>query len=148
METPASPPIEAPRSAAAAGDAPALVLRGVRKRFGDFTAVDGVDLDVRRGEFVTLLGPSGSGKTTTLRMIAGFLMADEGSIEIAGEEMRQVPPYRRDVGMVFQNYALFPHMTAAQNVAFPLQMRNVPRAEQKQRVVEALELIAGRVLPD
>ncbi|MBA2299807.1 MAG: ABC transporter ATP-binding protein [Chloroflexi bacterium] len=141
METPASPPIEAPHSAAAAGDAPALVLRGVRKRFGDFTAVDGVDLDVRRGEFVTLLGPSGSGKTTTLRMIAGFLMADEGSIEIAGEEMRQVPPYRRDVGMVFQNYALFPHMTAAQNVAFPLQMRNVPRAEQKQRVVEALELV-------
>ena len=122
-------------------DAPALAIRGVRKLFGDFTAVDGIDLEVRRGEFITLLGPSGSGKTTTLRMIAGFLTQDEGSIEIAGREMRHVPPYRRDVGMVFQNYALFPHMTAAQNVAFPLQMRNVPGPEQRQRVAEALELV-------
>ena len=122
-------------------DAPALAIRGVRKLFGEFTAVDGIDLEVRRGEFITLLGPSGSGKTTTLRMIAGFLTQDEGSIEIAGREMRHVPPYRRDVGMVFQNYALFPHMTAAQNVAFPLQMRNVPGPEQRQRVAEALELV-------
>jgi len=122
-------------------DPPALVLGGLRKRFGEFPAVDGVDLEVRRGEFITLLGPSGSGKTTTLRMIAGFLTQDEGSIRIAGEEMTRVPPHRRDVGMVFQNYALFPHMTAAQNVAFPLQMRNVGRREQLERVAEALELV-------
>ena len=119
----------------------ALALGGLRKRFGDFTAVDGIDLEVPRGEFITLLGPSGSGKTTTLRMIAGFVTQDAGSIRIDGEEMSKVPPYRRDVGMVFQNYALFPHMTAAQNVAFPLQMRNVPRHEQQQRIAEALELV-------
>ncbi len=128
-------------TASARASTPALAIRGVRKLFGDVPAVDGIDLEVRRGEFITLLGPSGSGKTTTLRMIAGFLTQDEGSIEIAGQEMRRVPPYRRDVGMVFQNYALFPHMTAAQNVAFPLQMRNVPRPEQNERVAEALELI-------
>jgi putative spermidine/putrescine transport system ATP-binding protein len=121
--------------------APALALSGLRKRFGDFTAVDGIDLEVPRGEFLTLLGPSGSGKTTTLRMIAGFMTPDEGSIRIAGDEMTRVPAHRRDVGMVFQNYALFPHMTAAQNIAFPLQMRNVPRDEQKQRVDEALDLV-------
>ena len=125
----------------APSDPPALVLGGLRKRFGEFPAVDGVDLEVRRGEFITLLGPSGSGKTTTLRMIAGFLTQDEGSIRIAGQEMTRVPPHRRDVGMVFQNYALFPHMTAAQNVAFPLQMRNVRRQEQLERVAEALELV-------
>jgi putative spermidine/putrescine transport system ATP-binding protein len=131
----------APAVASTGGDPPALAIRGVRKLFGDFAAVDGIDLEVRRGEFITLLGPSGSGKTTTLRMIAGFLTQDEGSIEIAGQEMRRVPPYRRDVGMVFQNYALFPHMTAAQNVAFPLQMRNVAGPEQNERVAEALELV-------
>ena len=91
-------------------------------------ACDGIDLEVRRGEFVTLLGPSGSG-TTTLRMVAGFTTPSGGSIEIDGRDMTRVPPHRRDVGMVFQNYALFPHMTAAQNIAFPLQMRGVPRAE-------------------
>jgi putative spermidine/putrescine transport system ATP-binding protein len=136
-----SPSLKPRDPAPTAGDPPALVLRGVHKRFGEFSAVDGIDLEVRRGEFLTLLGPSGSGKTTTLRMIAGFLTQDEGSIEIAGKEMRQVPPYRRDVGMVFQNYALFPHMTAAQNVAFPLQMRRISRREQKARVAEALDLV-------
>jgi putative spermidine/putrescine transport system ATP-binding protein len=119
----------------------ALALRGLRKRYGEFAAVDGIDLDVAKGEFITLLGPSGSGKTTTLRMIAGFVSVDEGSVEIDGREMRAVPPYRRDVGMVFQNYALFPHMTAAQNVAFPLQMRGASRAEQRERVQEALALV-------
>ena len=138
MEAPAARPLDTP---VAPDGPPALVLRGVRKRFGEFAAVDGVDLEVRRGQFITLLGPSGSGKTTTLRMIAGFITQDGGSIEIAGEEMRNVPPHRRDVGMVFQNYALFPHMTAAQNVAFPLDMRNIPRPEQKQRIAEALELV-------
>jgi putative spermidine/putrescine transport system ATP-binding protein len=125
----------------APSDAPALVLRGLRKSFGSAVAVDGVDLDVRRGEFLTLLGPSGSGKTTTLRMIAGFMAPSSGSIQIAGEDMTRVPPYRRDVGMVFQNYALFPHMTAAQNVAFPLRMRGRDRAEITRRVAEALSLV-------
>ena len=120
---------------------PALSLKGLSKRFGDFTAVDGIDLDVNRGEFITLLGPSGSGKTTTLRMIAGFTSQDGGQIHIGGEDMSRVPPYRREVGMVFQNYALFPHMTAAQNIAFPLQMRRLGRAEIGDRVKEALALV-------
>jgi putative spermidine/putrescine transport system ATP-binding protein len=131
----------APRRPTSAGDRPALVLRGLSKRFGDVPAVDGVDLEVREGEFVTLLGPSGSGKTTTLRMIAGFTRQTEGTIEIEGIDMSDVPPYRRDVGMIFQNYALFPHMTAAQNIAFPLEMRGVPRAEINRRVDDALQLV-------
>ena len=124
-----------------ASDRPALVLHDLRKDFGTIAAVDGIDLEVRRGEFLTLLGPSGSGKTTTLRMVAGFMAPTSGSIEIDGTDMTRVPPYRRDVGMVFQNYALFPHMTAADNVAFPLRMRRRPAAEIKSRVAEALELV-------
>ncbi len=120
---------------------PALVVRGLRKTFGSAVAVDGIDLEVRPGEFLTLLGPSGSGKTTTLRMIAGFMAPSGGSIEIDGTDMTRVPPYRRDVGMVFQNYALFPHMTAADNVAFPLRMRRRPRAEIQRRVADALSLV-------
>jgi putative spermidine/putrescine transport system ATP-binding protein len=100
-----------------------------------------VDLEVRDGEFLTLLGPSGSGKTTTLRMIAGFMTQTSGTIEIGGMDMSRIPPYRRDVGMVFQNYALFPHMTAGQNVAFPLEMRRIARSEIKRRVEEALVLV-------
>jgi len=122
-------------------DGPALVLRALTQHFGTAVAVDGVDLDVRPGEFLTLLGPSGSGKTTTLRMVAGFMAPTSGSIEIAGEDMTRVPPHRRDVGMVFQNYALFPHMTAAENVAFPLRMRRRPGTEIKKRVGEALDLV-------
>ena len=122
-------------------DRPALVLRALTKHFGTAVAVDGVDLDVRPGEFLTLLGPSGSGKTTTLRMVAGFMAPTSGSIEIAGADMTRVPPHRRDVGMVFQNYALFPHMTAAENVAFPLRMRRRPGTEIKKRVGEALDLV-------
>jgi len=129
------------RLGSSTGERPTLVLRGLTKQFGDFAAVDGVDLEVRRGEFVTLLGPSGSGKTTTLRMIAGFTHQTGGTIEIEGTDMRGVPPYRRDVGMIFQNYALFPHMTAAANVAFPLEMRHVPRSEIKRRVADALALV-------
>ena len=94
-------------AAATGAERPALVLRDLRKTFGSAVAVDGVDLEVRRGEFLTLLGPSGSGKTTTLRMIAGFMGPTGGTIEIDGQDMTRVPPYRRDVGMVFQNYALF-----------------------------------------
>jgi putative spermidine/putrescine transport system ATP-binding protein len=120
---------------------PALVLRDLRKVFGTVVACDDVGLEVRRGEFVTLLGPSGSGKTTTLRMVAGFTAPSGGTIEIDGRDMTRVPPHRRNVGMVFQNYALFPHMTAAQNIAFPLQMRGVPRQEQRDRVERALGLV-------
>jgi len=122
-------------------DRPALVLRGLEKSFGDVLAVDGVDLEVRQGEFITLLGPSGSGKTTTLRMIAGFTRQTAGTIEIDGVDMSHVPPHRRDVGMIFQNYALFPHMTAAENIAFPLQMRKAGGTEIKRRVAEALALV-------
>jgi putative spermidine/putrescine transport system ATP-binding protein len=129
------------RSGGDNGDRPALVLRGLVKHFGGVPAVDGVDLEVRQGEFITLLGPSGSGKTTTLRLIAGFTLQTQGVIEIHGVDMGSVPPYRRDVGMVFQNYALFPHMTAGQNVAFPLEMRGVGRAEIKRRVADALALV-------
>jgi putative spermidine/putrescine transport system ATP-binding protein len=132
----------APAPSAATGDErPALVLQDLRKVFGDVVACDDVDLEVRRGEFVTLLGPSGSGKTTTLRMIAGFTTPSGGSIEIDGRDMTRVPPHRRNVGMVFQNYALFPHMTAAQNIAFPLQMRGVSRQESRDRVDRALGLV-------
>ena len=123
------------------GEPAALVLRDLRKSFGGIAAVDGIDLEVRRGEFVTLLGPSGSGKTTTLRIVAGFMAPTSGRIEIDGRDMTRVPPHRRDVGMVFQNYALFPHMTAAQNIAFPLQMRRRSRDEITKRVASALALV-------
>jgi putative spermidine/putrescine transport system ATP-binding protein len=122
-------------------DRPALVLRGLEKHFGDVAAVNGVDLDVRQGEFITLLGPSGSGKTTTLRMIAGFTVQTAGTIEIDGNDVSRIPPHKRDVGMVFQNYALFPHMTSGENISFPLQMRKLPKAEIKRRVDDALRLV-------
>ena len=137
MSATARPAASAPGSASQ----PTLALRGLVKYYGDVPAVAGVDLEVRRGEFLTLLGPSGSGKTTTLRMIAGFTLQTAGTIEIDGVDMGRVPPYRRDVGMVFQNYALFPHMTAAENIAFPLQMRRVGRSEIRRRVAEALALV-------
>ena len=124
-----------------AHDGPALVLRDLRKDFGSVVATDDVDLEVPHGEFLTLLGPSGSGKTTTLRMIAGFTAPSGGTIQIDGRDMTRVPPHRRNVGMVFQNYALFPHMTAAQNIAFPLQMRGVSRETTRKRVDEALALV-------
>jgi putative spermidine/putrescine transport system ATP-binding protein len=122
-------------------DRPALALRGLQKHFGDVAAVAGVDLDVRQGEFITLLGPSGSGKTTTLRMIAGFTIQSAGTIEIDGTDVTRIPPHKRDVGMVFQNYALFPHMTSGENIAFPLQMRKLPKPEIKRRVDDALRLV-------
>ncbi len=130
-----------PSGRAVRNDRTALALRGLKKMFGDVAAVAGVDLDVREGEFITLLGPSGSGKTTTLRMIAGFTEQTAGSIEIDGVDVSTVPPHKRDVGMVFQNYALFPHMTSAENIEFPLQMRKVPKDEAKRRVAEALKLV-------
>src|SRR5919199_2362836 len=116
-------------------------LVGVRKRFGDVTAVDGVDIEIRRGEFFTMLGPSGSGKTTCLRMIAGFERPDDGRIELAGRDVTDVPPYGRDVNTVFQDYALFPHMTVAENVAYGLRVKGVPRGERKERVATALAMV-------
>jgi putative spermidine/putrescine transport system ATP-binding protein len=113
----------------------------VRKAFGDVLAVDGVDLDIPRGEFFTLLGPSGSGKTTTLRLIAGFEGADEGRIFLRGEDVTARPAYDRDVNTVFQDYALFPHMTVAENVEYGLMIKKVPKAERQRRVEEALAMV-------
>ena len=111
------------------------------KRFGDFTAVDGLNLDMPSGEFFSLLGPSGCGKTTTLRMIAGFERPTEGSILLDGENVASTPPHKRNVNTVFQNYALFPHLTVAKNVAFGLKYQNISKQEEKERVGAALELV-------
>ncbi len=111
---------------------------GVRKRYGEVAAVDGVDLDVARGEFFTMLGPSGSGKTTTLRMIAGFERPDEGRIELGGTDVSRRPPFDRPVNTVFQSYALFPHMTVQQNVEYGLRVRKVAKSERRAKASEAL----------
>jgi spermidine/putrescine ABC transporter ATP-binding subunit len=116
-------------------------LVDLRKAYGDFHAVDGVSVDVRPGEFLTVLGPSGSGKTTTLLMIAGFVIPDGGDILIGDRSVVRQPPHRRNVGMVFQNYALFPHMTVAQNIAYPLSVRGWDRRRIGERVAWALELV-------
>ncbi|MGA0830210.1 MAG: ABC transporter ATP-binding protein [Nitriliruptoraceae bacterium] len=132
---------------APAGTVPAVSLRQVTKRFpetrldDEVVAVDALDLDVADGEFFALLGPSGCGKTTTLRMIAGFEFPTEGSVHIHGEEMGRRTPDRRPVNTVFQSYALFPHMTVAENIAFGLEMRDVPRDEARRRVDEAIGLV-------
>lgn len=117
-------------------------LTGLTKRYGAGpAAVDDVSLDVAAGEFMTLLGPSGSGKTTTLNMIAGFVPATSGRIEVGGHDVARLPAHKRDLGMVFQHYALFPHMSVAKNVAFPLEQRRVPRAHIDERVEAALRLV-------
>src|SRR5262245_1194436 len=118
-----------------------VALRGLVKRYGATLALDVVPLNVAPGEFFTLLGPSGCGKTTTLRSVAGFVTPDAGEVEINGEVVTRVPPHRRHVGMVFQHYALFPHRTVAQNVAFGLRMQRVDKAEIGRRVTEALALV-------
>jgi putative spermidine/putrescine transport system ATP-binding protein len=124
----------------AAGNADVRLL-GVRKTFGELVAVDGVDIDVREGEFFTMLGPSGSGKTTCLRMIAGFERPDSGRIELAGADVTGLPPNERDVNTVFQDYALFPHMTVGQNVEYGLKVKKVATDDRRNRVSEALELV-------
>jgi spermidine/putrescine transport system ATP-binding protein len=116
-------------------------LAGVTKRFGSMVAVDALDLEVHAGEFLSLLGPSGCGKTTTLRMLAGFEQPDAGYIRISGDYVQGIPPYKRDVNTVFQAYALFPHMTVAENVAYGLRQRKVPRSQVAAKVAEALDMV-------
>ena len=123
------------------GALPDIRLRGLTKRYGDFAAVDGVDLDVAQGEFFTLLGPSGSGKTTTLRLIAGFAIPDAGTVELRGRDVTPLPPYARDVNTVFQDYALFPHMSIGENVEYGLRIAKVAGEERRRRSAEALELV-------
>jgi spermidine/putrescine transport system ATP-binding protein len=118
-----------------------VTLEHVSKSFGAFTAVDDVSLTVAAGSFVALLGPSGAGKSTVLRMIGGFELPDAGRIHIGGKEVTDLPPYRRDVNTVFQNYALFPHMTVAENVAYGLRQDGVSREERRTRVKAALEMV-------
>ena len=118
-----------------------ISIGGVTKTYGAVHALDDVDLDIRSGEFLTLLGPSGSGKTTLLMVLAGFTRPDCGSLRFGEAEMIRTPPHKRDLGMVFQNYALFPHMTVAENVGYPLRIRRVPRSETGPRVEQALETV-------
>ncbi|WP_404925863.1 ABC transporter ATP-binding protein [Mesorhizobium sp. ORM16] len=116
-------------------------MRAIEKRFGSVSVLRDLNLDVAAGEFLTLLGPSGSGKTTLLMILAGFVRANAGSIKVGDEEIITTPPHRRNIGMVFQNYALFPHMNVFHNIAFPLKQRRVPAAETVERVEKALELV-------
>jgi putative spermidine/putrescine transport system ATP-binding protein len=125
----------------AAPELPALRLEGVVKRFGDVVAVAGIDLEIADGEFFSMLGPSGSGKTSTLRMIAGFEEPTEGRIWLHGRDVTGVPPFDRDVNTVFQDYALFPHMTVGDNVGYGLLVRKIPSAQRRERVTDALRMV-------
>ena len=118
-----------------------ITVRNVTKTYGPVHALDDVSLDVKSGEFLTLLGPSGSGKTTLLMVLAGFTRPDRGSLRFGDDEVIRKPPHQRDLGMVFQNYALFPHMTVAGNVGYPLRLRKVDKAEMAERVERALETV-------
>jgi len=120
---------------------PVVELRNVTKRYDGVVAVDALDLEVYDGEFLSLLGPSGCGKTTTLRLVAGFERPDEGEIRIGGVDVRGLPPYKRDVNTVFQSYALFPHLSVLDNVAYGLKQRGLSRAERRQKALEGLELV-------
>src|SRR5438445_1814469 len=132
-------------SSAAPGEpvasAPAVRLRDVRRTYGEVVAIDSLTLDVRAGEFFTMLGPSGSGKTTTLRVIAGFELPDSGRVALHGVDVTHSAPYERPVNTVFQDYALFPHMTVSDNVAYGLRVRGVPKQERSRRASEALEMV-------
>ncbi|WP_321924033.1 ABC transporter ATP-binding protein [Paraburkholderia guartelaensis] len=123
-----------------------LTLQGISKRYGDFTAIEQIDLTVARGEFLSLLGPSGCGKTTTLQMIAGFVTPSTGRIMLDGRDITHERPEKRGIGVVFQSYALFPHMTVAGNVGFGLEMQKMKRAQRAERIAEALELVRLRGL--
>jgi putative spermidine/putrescine transport system ATP-binding protein len=130
--------LAAPSSEAGAPD---ISVRGLTKSYGDVVAVDGIDLDIQEGEFFTMLGPSGSGKTTTLRMIAGFEIPDGGTIELAGQDVSHLPPYDRPVNTVFQDYALFPHMTVQANVEYGLMVKKVKKGERRERAENALAMV-------
>src|SRR5947209_4689738 len=132
-----APPIPADRAQAA----PALSLTHVRKTYGEVVAVDDLTIDVRAGEFFTMLGPSGSGKTTTLRVIAGFELPDTGTIELHGTDVTYRPPYERPVNTVFQDYALFPHMSVLDNVAYGLRVNGVGKRERAERAERALAMV-------
>ncbi|WP_374723197.1 ABC transporter ATP-binding protein [Peribacillus tepidiphilus] len=116
-------------------------IKGAYKQFGSNVVLNGINLDVKQGELLTLLGPSGCGKTTTLNLIAGFLEADEGDVYIKGKKVTKVPPYKRDLGMVFQTYSLFPHMTVYENLDFGLKLRKVEKSEKEKKIARALELV-------
>jgi putative spermidine/putrescine transport system ATP-binding protein len=119
----------------------AVHVTGLRKRYGGVVAVADLDLSVRQGEFFTLFGPSGSGKTTLLRLIAGFERPDAGRIELGGSEVTRVPPYARNVNTVFQDYALFPHMTVSENIEYRLWVRRVPKPQRREKAGRALEMV-------
>jgi putative spermidine/putrescine transport system ATP-binding protein len=132
----------APQSAPAArSSAPAVKLENLERTYGDVVAVAGINLEIADGEFFSMLGPSGSGKTTTLRLIAGFEIPTAGRVLLHGQDVTGVPPFDRDVNTVFQDYALFPHMTVGENVAYGLEIRKVPKAEREARVTEALRMV-------
>src|ERR1700751_3357322 len=137
--------VPGPAQPAAAGDpaaaASAIHVTGLRKRYGDVTALADVDLIVEKGEFFTLLGPSGSGKTTLLRLIAGFERPDAGRIELAGRDVTHLPPYARQTNTVFQDYALFPHMSVGQNIEYGLRIKHVPVADRRRRIERALSMV-------
>jgi len=147
LSSPAEGAFSAPASRTI-GEPSAVELDGVTKRFGKITALDDVSLTVRRGELMTLLGPSGCGKTTLLNLVGGFLMPDSGEIAIDSQRVTNVPAYRREIGITFQNYALFPHMNVAANVGYGLRMRRVAKAEIARRVADALALIKLAGLED
>jgi putative spermidine/putrescine transport system ATP-binding protein len=137
QEKPAASPRERPSGA----EPPDVRLSGLRKTYGEVVAVDGIDLEIARGEFFTLLGPSGSGKTTTLRMIAGFEEPDQGKVELGGRDVTGIPPYDRQVNTVFQDYALFPHMTVGDNVEYGMRVQRVSKDERRKRSSEALDMV-------
>ncbi|KJY32091.1 ABC transporter ATP-binding protein, partial [Streptomyces katrae] len=129
-----------PAQSAATGGA-RVEFRGLRRAFGTTTALDGLDLTVEPGELLALLGPSGCGKTTALRVLAGFEHPDSGEVLVDGQDITRVPANRRDAGMVFQSYSLFPHLDARENVAFGLRVRGVPAARRRERAAELLDLV-------
>jgi putative spermidine/putrescine transport system ATP-binding protein len=125
-----------------------LQLSGITKRYGDFKAADDISLDIADGEFIVLLGPSGCGKTTTLRIVAGFIEPTSGRVRLGERDITALPPWKRNAGLVFQSYALFPHMTVAENVGFGLEMRMMPKAQMAPKITEALRLVRLEHLGD
>jgi putative spermidine/putrescine transport system ATP-binding protein len=134
-------PIQPATDSRTGAESPAIRVSRLRKNYGAVVALDEVDLTIEPSEFFTLLGPSGSGKTTLLRLIAGFERPDGGTIELGGRDISRVPPYARDVNTVFQDYALFPHMTVMQNIQYGLRVRRVPKGERRERAARALEMV-------